>query len=227
MGKIGQVIVRKMRMMKEVEHIDGFRKIFPNFRHGNRLDGFGCPSLSPMSLGPVIHGEKGLPNAKNIENWHQFAKVYYPQDVDDDQPNSHFFDLLKKAYQSEKAYRHKYDSKSKALYSFRIMPDGEHRRYTYVESRYFYCKQYEILSKETKELEILKSWINDGMNLQIVGYDGFDVENLSLIEIYKDPKRIFGHELVLYSILTIDDPDQYPWNLYKSEFPHLYEKLIF
>ena len=62
-----------MGMMKPPEHIDGYLKVFPNFKHQNRKDGFGCASLSPKALGPVSDGSR---HAKNIENFHQGAKIF-------------------------------------------------------------------------------------------------------------------------------------------------------
>ena len=74
-GLKGQVILTKLRMMKSVEDKEGFLKIFPNYKHRNRKDGFGCCSLSPMSLGPVDHGQPNLPQSQNLENFHQGLNV--------------------------------------------------------------------------------------------------------------------------------------------------------
>jgi hypothetical protein len=60
-------------MMKNPEHIEGFLKVFPNYKHQNRQDGFGCMKLSPKYLGPVDHGQPDLPPALNIENFHQYV----------------------------------------------------------------------------------------------------------------------------------------------------------
>ncbi len=70
-NKKGKVILAKFRMMKEPISIDGFLNVFPNYKHQNRKDGVGCMKLSPKYLGPVEHGQFGLPPAKNIENFHQ------------------------------------------------------------------------------------------------------------------------------------------------------------
>jgi hypothetical protein len=73
----GHVICSKMQMMKAVDDHEGYLKIFPNFKHGNRADGMGLPSLSPMSLGPIHHGQPNLPPAKNLENFHQFCVCFF------------------------------------------------------------------------------------------------------------------------------------------------------
>jgi hypothetical protein len=96
-------------------------------------------------------------------------------------------------------------------------------RYTYLESRYFYCHLYEKRAKETKEFKELKAKIRQGYNLEILGYDGYPVTR-SLQEHYEDGNRPFGHELVLFSLLIIDDPQNYPWNVFYAAHPRVYQK---
>lgn len=72
-GKHGKVVLSRMLMMKEPVYIKGFLKVFPNFKHQNRKDGFGCMRLSPKFLGPIEHGQPGLPPSKNLENFHQLS----------------------------------------------------------------------------------------------------------------------------------------------------------
>jgi hypothetical protein len=72
----GEVVCTKLKMRHPPEHIDGYRKVFPNYRHANRADGYGCATLSPMSMGPIKHGQPGLPDAQNLENLHQANKVF-------------------------------------------------------------------------------------------------------------------------------------------------------
>lgn len=238
-GIKGQVKCSGMRMMKEVPLIKDYRNIFPNNKHGNRCDGKGMPSLSPMRLGPVIHNELDLPIALNIENYHQFSKVW-PNEVDDKgNPTQTFRERQIEGFQDPIPHRHKFstevmtqlrksvngENRNQPLYSVHKTIDGEERRFTYVESRYFYCHFYEILAKETSDFAKLKSYLDKGINLLIVGFDGYEVIN-DLYTHYCDEKKPFGHELVLYSLLTIDDPDNYPWNVYKKRHANLYEKMI-
>lgn len=70
-GRRGQVALYRMGMMRQVRHRDGFLSVFPNNRHGGRRDGLGLAELSPMRLGPVVHGQPGLENARNLENFWQ------------------------------------------------------------------------------------------------------------------------------------------------------------
>ena len=72
-GKRGRVTGCKMRMLKPVPLSEGVRNVFPNYRHAKRTDGYGCPALSPMCLGPVEHNEPGVPPSKTIENYHKVS----------------------------------------------------------------------------------------------------------------------------------------------------------
>lgn len=47
-GVLGKVIVSKMYMMKNPIYVKGYLNVFPNYKHQNRPDGFGCMSLSPQ-----------------------------------------------------------------------------------------------------------------------------------------------------------------------------------
>lgn len=99
------------------------------------------------------------------------------------------------------------------------------RRFTYVQSRYFYCHFYEQLAKETVDFKKLQHYLDEGINLRIVGYDGYNVTK-DLYTHYTDPTKAFGHELVLYSLLVIANPSDYPWNVYKANHAELYDNMI-
>lgn len=103
--------------------------------------------------------------------------------------------------------------------------DGKEHRYTYIECRYFYCHWYEKLAKETSDYKELVNKIKNGYNLQIIGYDGYNPTK-DLYEHYLDSTRHFGHELVLYSLLVIDNPDNYPWNIYYEKYNDIYKNII-
>jgi len=64
--------------------------------------------------------------------------------------------------------------------------------------------------------------LEQGYNLQIVGYDGYNVDK-SLKKHYSDTKKPFGHELVLYTLLTIQNPKEYPWNIEYDNNKDIYE----
>lgn len=225
----GDIICTKLKMMKAPEHIDGYLKVFPNYKHNNRKDGFGCSALSPKSLGPINHNEKDVPVALNLENYHQFSKVFSCEVGASGNPKEEFYKKRNEAYEDEIPHRHKFkreelknitDNVNIPLYAIHII-DGKERRYTYIESRYFYCHYYELLAKETKEYKKLVKKLNKGTSLQIIGYDAYPVAR-DLMECYLDDSKPFGHELVLYSLLTIENSNDYPWNKYYKEHKTLY-----
>ena len=236
----GIVQCHKMSMMREVPLRDTFLNVFPNNKHQNRADGFGCASLSPMRLGPVLHRQPGLPAALNIENYHQFNKTW-PNEVDTDgNPLPAFYSSRANAYLDAVPHRHKYDAKTmttlrtkvagenrnQPLYSVHLTLDGEERRFSYVQSRFFYCKAYEALAKRTDDFRALQQMLAAGKNLLICGYDAYDV-SLPLYDHYCDETRAFGHELVLYCLLTIDQSEQYPWNIYAAVHTDLYRNIAY
>ena len=121
------------------------------------------------------------------------------------------------AYNDPTPYRHKYAPKvlkmyqnvNVPLYSVYYDRDGKEYRFSYFGSRYFYCKKYEELAILTKDYGYLRQRLDQG-------YDGYPVDR-PLLHHYMDESRPFGHELVLYSMLTIDEPEEFPWNVvYKS-----------
>lgn len=69
---------------KQFEPLEGFLPVFPNRHHGHAFNyASGDNSwLSPMRLGPVLHGQPGLVASMSIENYHQFNKVY-PEELSD------------------------------------------------------------------------------------------------------------------------------------------------
>ena len=220
-GGLGKVTCRKMRMMKEVELMSGYLNVFPNFKHQNRKDGYGCKELSPMSLGPVHHMQPGLPPSLNIENYHQGNKYFQQETIEQ------FLAKRQEMYLDPIPHRHKYDKKIgyTPLFCVHVDPTGMARGYSYRESRYFYCHFYEKLAKQTQAYVKLIDYIRKGVNLCIVGYDAYE-PTLDVYKHYMDTSKPFGHELVLYCLLTIYDPAQYPWNVFYRENQHIYYGML-
>jgi hypothetical protein len=115
-------------------------------------------------------------------------------------------------------------NRNQPLYSIHLSLTSDERRFTYVESRYFYCTAYESLAKETADFGTLKKKLEEGTNLMICGYDAYEVTE-DLYTHYCEAKRAFGHELVLYTLLTVEDPFHYPWHRYRREHPERYENI--
>eukprot|EP01125_Pyxidicula_operculata_P004588 TRINITY_DN1729_c0_g1_i1.p1 TRINITY_DN1729_c0_g1~~TRINITY_DN1729_c0_g1_i1.p1 ORF type:complete len:339 (+),score=36.46 TRINITY_DN1729_c0_g1_i1:52-1068(+) len=230
----GNVICRQMKMMKSCYPEKGYLMVFPNYRHGKRKDGIGYPDLSPMKLGPVDHGQPGICQSLNIENYHQFNKCFkWEYDSKTDKISKDFYDLRDKAYRDPVPHRHKFDRKfieqqnagqtnavNVPLFSVHLDSSGAERRYSYLQSRWFYCHQYEILASKTDAFKELKGKLNEGYNIQIMGFDARHVDDIQ--KSYLDTRYPFGHELVLHAMLTIDKESEYPWNIFYRQHEHLY-----
>lgn len=242
----GKVIISKLRMMRNPDFVDGVLNIYPNFKHQNRTDGFGCASLSPKSLGPVEHTMKNLPVCLNLENYHQGAKIWSFELAEPGEPSEELLELNKitlkqefkekriNMYKDKFPYRHKYDKKSlkkyggkskTPLYSLYYDKFGNIKTYQYIQCRYFYCYYYELLTRNNKDLQKLKRMIQDGTNINIVGYDGY-MPDKDIYYHYCDEGRPFGHELCLYVLLIIDDPKNYPWNVYYEKHKEIYKDMF-
>lgn len=224
-GLPGNVVCSKLHMMRVPEDIKGYLKVFPNNKHGGRKDGWGCPEFSPMRLGPVIHNQPGLEDARTIEGYHQGNKKFSFE------TKKMFRKGRREMYEAKKPSRHKYARKYLKSQGYTNAPDysihwdGESwRKYTYLESRYFYCHQYELLTKDMKSLKKLRRKRESGTNIQIIGYDGKDVgtSRRKLWKAYLDTDTPFGHELVLMTLIVLENPDDYPWNRFHRENREIY-----
>lgn len=211
---IGHIICYKMLMMKNVSLKNTYVNIFPNFKHGGRKDGIGMPSLSPMSIGPINHGQPGLPMALNLENFHQGNKVFSCETNEKGDILSCFYDTRLKMYLDPIPHRHKETSKNVnvPLYSIWITKDSKEKKMTYIQSRQFYCHFYEQMVNQLDDFKKLEMMVANGYNIQICGYDGYVISK-SLMLHYLDNKFPFGHELVLYCMLQ----KIYPWRDHKTE----------
>lgn len=195
-----------------------FHLVFPNCYHEYRQDGFGCSSLSPMKVGPIIHGQPGLPPSYNLENFHQANKVFPNEfDTKSDEILPIFFQTQLNMYNDPKPHRHKQRGVI-PLFSIWVTPEGQQKRMTYFESRQLYCRFYEHGVKNNLQLQQLKDMLKEGKKLCICGYDMVTGPlKKSLDDYYHDESRPFGHEMVLYTLLTVSDPAEYPWRKFGQE----------
>ena len=60
-----------------------------------------------------------------------------------------------------------------------------------------------------------------------MGYDGYSEGVLkSLWECFNDTCRPLGHKLVLFTMLTVEDPHAYLWNWFQEENFELYNGML-
>lgn len=209
--KIGDVILVKFESRRAVKMIPGYLNVFPNNKHQDRPEGFGCASLSPMRLGPVDHGQPDCPPSKNLENFHQGNKVFKDEVDEDENPTDVFTKNRLKWYCDDVPHRHKVKG-VRPLYSIWTDRDGTSYKIDYISSRQFYCTFYERLVLEQEDFRTLLELLVDGVNLAIQGYDAAPMVMTpeGIEEAYLDTKNPFGHEKCLAAMLVLEEKD-YPW----------------
>jgi hypothetical protein len=231
-SRVGDVRLYRMKgMVSSVEHYPGYISIFPNFehtkgaspsKHQNRKDGVGMSSLSPMKIGPIpVNESKTHPHrqkeAKNLENFRQGNKVWNNEIDEKGNPTETFYGQRIKMYSDSIPHRRKYPEikGNEPVYSLWIDKTGVEKKFTYVESRQFYCTFYERLASKEQDFIKLKKMISDGYNVMICGYDAHDLSD-DIEKEYLDKNKPFGHERVLYVMLKYPEKN-WPWRKYKNQ----------
>jgi hypothetical protein len=198
-----------------------------------------------MRLGIVDHGQPNLPKAVTIEGFHQGSKLFQEEVISDEKgnmcPGPLFYSNRLNWYLSTDPGRYKYygsnGKKNIPICFIWVTPDGKEQYLDYITSRQFYCNFYSRLAPQQQDYVYLKSLIDNGYNLQICGYDAYhiddyryemdsfgistaifpeniyDPKNTELA--YLNPSHPFGHERVLYTMLTRKEKD-FPWIKYKT-----------
>lgn len=205
--------------------IDGYKNI--NVTSGNSK----WKALSPMVLGPLdvyeqltssrdaptgVHpgfvrvGDLQYCQASNLENYWQSSKIYNI-DMDPSWVEGSFDDpdlVLSSSFLERRAKfmtdpkPHRRTVPKKTGYPVASYFDGG--VYSYVQARIHYISWYEYLAQRTPQYAELVSMLQRGENLQILGYDGRDIEptlQAMTREMYST-EAPFGHELVLTCMLA-------------------------
>jgi len=205
--------------------IEGYKNI--NVTSGNSR----WKALSPMVLGPIDVYEKIIPvrdaptgihpgfvqvgtdqycQATNLENYWQSSKIY---NIDLDQPNLSVIgcdpsSVLTRSFLERRALfmqdpkPHRRTVPKKKGYPVASYFDGS--IFSYVQARIYYILLYEQLAQQTSAYWELVQMLQQGQNIQILGYDGRDVEptvEAMTREMYSTDLP-FGHELVLTCMLA-------------------------
>jgi hypothetical protein len=225
-GNPGKVTLQRMRMMKSPAVIPGRLLVFPNFKHtqdAHIYGGIGYSTLSPKFLGPVKHGQPGLPDARNIENFHQGSKCFAEELESKGVPGPLYHENRANFYADPVPHRHKYlgsDKNNRNVPEFFVWvdkKDGQEHHLSYVESRQFYCTFYERLASAQPAYRRLQSMIDSGTNVELCGYDAHPLAEGETLEMaYLDPSKPFGHERVLYAMLVTADLEELPWHKHKT-----------
>lgn len=154
-------------------------------------------NLSPFFLGPVdLYG--GF-TSKNVENAWQFAKVYEYYLESDDSVGERYFKWAQDGWNDTRAHRYPMGKDAKPLYSY-----WNNQTLTYIEARkQIYIPLYSSAVKKTFAFEKLKKMHEEGQNLYLWDFDGYDHKALGLTfdQVINDPNRKMGHAFVLAMLL--------------------------
>lgn len=228
-----RVMTRKIYMMKPYPFVDGSYLVLPK-RSAPIRDKSILPysQLSPMMLGPVEHNQPGLPPSQNLENFHQFNKVF-DSEVIEGTITSDWYDRRIKGYNDVIPHRYKLGPTKRehnmragnCLFSIYVDPDGNELHYNYIGSRVFYCTWYERLASQTEQYKDLLDMVsNYKISITIAGYDARDADVITsdlAMEWYLDDTKPFGHEMVLATMIALrDTPELYPWRIVASMMPY-------
>jgi hypothetical protein len=220
----GKVILYRLRMMKPPVIQKGYRPISPNAKGGLFTGAYRFLSLSPMKMGPIppsLHHENqgpyGMKTVTCLENLHQGCKAFSGEAIQEKGnwvPTSDYLKSRDAVIYDSQPHRHKPSSQhqNQPLCSFQVRPDGSLRALTYIESRVRYCRLYEHFAKTSIEFAQLQTWHTQGYLIQICGFDAFDMDNVD--KAFEDTQHPFGHERVLFTMLTVAEKD-WPWHAEK------------
>jgi hypothetical protein len=206
------------------------------FPHGaKRYDGHSVPGLAPASMGPVAHGEPGMPDTLFLENFHQ-ATLCWPGEVDAvGQVLPIWRERRDRLMVNVKGEHHKLSPiervKRQPLYAMHVTITGEERYYTLVEARVFYGCWYEHLVVERPAFLLLRSYRETrGISLRITG-KGLGARALrgthadAFYADFVDPELPLGHEHMLAAMLLAagQECQELPWRRYLRLHPTRFE----
>ena len=126
----------------------------------------------------------------------------WTSDLKDGKIQSSFYERRKFMFGKQKGQRHavkqtKAEKEEKKNRNIPLFSLWQGQRLTYLEARRaIYYPLYIKLVHETDEYKELVKMLEDGINIQIIGYDGYDIQT-DLETCMKDPSRPCGHEVVL------------------------------
>jgi len=94
---------------------------------------------------------------------------------------------------------------------------GQEHYLSYVNSRQFYCNWFARLAAPTPEFRQLVEWRQQGISINLVGYDAYAMEanRAAIHAAYLSGSEPFGHERVLLAMLVLEERE-WPWIVYKT-----------
>jgi hypothetical protein len=157
--------------------------------------------LSPFYLGPVSCYD-GL-TAANVENAWQYSKVY-PKHLDEHgEPTDEYFVWRNQGFKKTFADRYPMGKGEIPKYSYWKVED-KYQKLDYIEARKeLYVPLYAKAVVKTPAFEYLKSKVDNGDNIALIDFDGYNHESLgmSLFDVINCKSKKMGHAFVLSMLL--------------------------
>jgi hypothetical protein len=192
--------------------------IYPIIKDARVIDGLVLSSLSSINIGPIHHGQPGLPPCMILQNFHEANRVYQDEIDGKGHPLPAFYERQIKMYSDTKQSECLSSSVYKnCVYYMWIDFTGKVERITEVMSRQFYCAFYQRSMIANSDFLRLKWMLMNGYNLRICGKEPFLIPlNKTMDDCYLNPSKPFTYEMILYTMLTYKDIDEYPWKKHKT-----------
>lgn len=149
--------------------------------------------LSPF----ILDASKYL--ARRFENLWQFSKVYFDQVDPNGNPSKQWYEWRSRGFANDRAIRYPKGKGTIPLYSY-----WNEKKLGYIEARKtIYVPIYAELVQNTPSFQRLKWWYEQGFDLVLRDYDGYDYLKLGLTlsDVINNPKRKAGHAFVLAGLL--------------------------
>ena len=193
-----------------------------------RTNGITCKELAPKYLGPIIthigkqlRGSVITNNGKHLA--HNLVNFYhglqcYPSEIDSQtqQLLPIFFTHRDELWTDPVGQDYKLTLRGAVQCCIWEDDTGVIHKLTPVEARQFYCTFYERLVKVHPEFIRLEQLRTDGTNIILRGLHGRPIHNSCIETAYLNPDEPFGHELILYHMLTTPNPTDYIWRKYTT-----------
>lgn len=151
--------------------------------------------LSPFFLGPIKLYDIYV--SQNMENAWQYAKVYEKHVDQNQNPTEDYFTWAQWGWNKKTADRYPMGKGSKPLYSYW---NGE--KLSYVDARKkIYAPLYANAVENTDAFKRLKEMYDEGQEIWLWDFDGYDKKNMSYQEVVNHPTRKMGHAFILAMML--------------------------
>jgi len=153
--------------------------------------------FSPFMLKPYC-----VPNCYNIENLHQFSKVYKEYIGEDGNPTQEWFRWREKGFSTRRGVRYPMGKGVKPEYSYWFG-----KKFDYIEARKniyvpIYCQSVVLSEAYMKLYEMYKK---DESDIYLIDFDGYNNEELglSMKQVINNPKNL-GHAFCIKAVLQKD-----------------------